>query len=102
MNEIENTGGVASTNLKSQVFKSDLIQEFKEFKLKLSDGKDFLIPVRKDGYINVTLLCKASGKRIDNWMRLDSTKKLFHEFSNSLGSEGVRNVDCLEGKYGGT
>jgi len=99
MNEIENTGGVASTNLKSQVFKSDLIQEFK---LKLSDGKDFLIPVRKDGYINVTLLCKASGKRIDNWMRLDSTKKLFHEFSNSLGSEGVRNVDCLEGKYGGT
>ena len=78
------------------------IPEFKEFKLILSDGKEFSIPVRKDGYVNATLLCKASGKRIDNWMRLDSTKNLFREFSNSLRSEGVKSTDCLEGKYGGT
>ncbi len=80
MNEIENTGGVASTNLKSQVFKSDLIQEFKEFKLKLSDGKDFLIPVRKDGYINVTLLCKASGKRMITGCVLIVQKNYFTNF----------------------
>ena len=58
--------------------------------------------MRKDGYVNATLLCKASGKRIDNWMRLESTKKILQEFSNSLGSEGVKSTDCLEGKYGGT
>lgn len=75
---------------------------FQEFKLTLSDGKELLIPIRKDGYVNATLLCKASGKRIDNWMRLDSTKNLLREFSNSLGSEGVKSTDCLEGKYGGT
>ena len=78
------------------------IPEFRDFKLILSDGKEFSIPVRKDGYVNATLLCKASGKRIDNWMRLDSTKNLFREFSNSLRSEGVKSTDCLEGKYGGT
>jgi hypothetical protein len=78
------------------------IPEFRDFKLVLSDGKEFSIPVRKDGYVNATLLCKASGKRIDNWMRLDSTKNLFSEFSNSLRSEGVKSTDCLEGKYGGT
>jgi len=59
-----------------------------EFKLILSDGKELLIPMRKDGYVNATLLCKASGKRIDNWMSLESTKKILQEFSNSLGSEG--------------
>ena len=78
------------------------IPEFQEFKLTLSDGKEFLIPIRKDGYVNATLLCKASGKRIDNWLRLETTKKLLQEFSNSLRSEGVKSTDCLEGKYGGT
>jgi len=78
------------------------IPEFKEFKLTLSDGKEFLIPMRKDGYVNATLLCKASGKRIDNWMCLETTKKLHHEFFNSLGSQGVKSLDCLQGKYGGT
>ena len=78
------------------------ISEFQEFKLTLSDGKEFLIPMRKDGYVNATLLCKASGKRIDNWLRLETTKKLLQEFSNSLRFEGVKSTDCLEGKYGGT
>lgn len=78
------------------------IPEFRDFKLTLSDGKEISIPVRKDGYVNATLLCKASRKRIDNWMRLDSTKNLFREFSNSPGYEGVKTKDCLEGKYGGT
>ena len=43
------------------------IPEFKEFKLILSDGKEFLIPVRKDGYVNATLLCKSANKRLDNY-----------------------------------
>jgi hypothetical protein len=83
--------------------KSHLIPEFQEFKLMLSDGKELLIPMRKDGYVNATLLCKASGKkRLDNWMCLESTKKLLQEFSNSLESQGVKSIDCLQGRYGGT
>jgi hypothetical protein len=34
----------------------------------------------QDGYINLNQMAEASGKRIDNWLRLDSTKELFAEF----------------------
>ncbi len=75
---------------------------FKDFNLLLSNGKNFKIPVREDGYVNVTLLCKANGKRIDNWTRLEGTKKLLDEFSNSLTYEGVKIIHTIEGKKGGT
>ena len=45
----------------------------------------------QDGYINLNQMAEASGKRIDNWLRLDSTKELFAEFdrqqSNSTPSD---------------
>ena len=37
--------------------------------LKLSDGSSITIPMREDGYINATMLCKAGGKRLDNYIR---------------------------------
>ena len=70
--------------------------------LTLKDGKTVKIPMREDGYVNVTLLCKAAGKRIDNWNRLKNTKELFAELSNSLGFEGVRIKETVQGKNGGT
>jgi hypothetical protein len=86
-----------------EVLTNEIKELFQEFKLMLSDGKELSIPMRKDGYVNATLLCKASGKkRLDNWMCLESTKKLLQEFSNSLDSQGVKSIDCLQGRYGGT
>ena len=52
--------------------------------LKLTDGSSIMIPMREDGYVNATLLCKAAGKRIDNWMRLSGTKKIIKELYRSL------------------
>jgi hypothetical protein len=52
--------------------------------LKLPDGSSIMIPMREDGYVNATLLCKAAGKRIDNWMRLTGTKKIIKELYRSL------------------
>jgi hypothetical protein len=72
------------------------------YKLTLKNGNIFEIPTRTDAYINVTLLCKAAGKRIDNWTRLKRTQELISELSNSLRSEGVEIIHTIEGKHGGT
>lgn len=44
----------------------------------------------KDGYINLNQMAKAAGKRIDNWLRLQSTKKLIQEFNSQIPSSDLR------------
>jgi hypothetical protein len=61
-----------------------------------------LVLSREDGYINATQMCKAGGKRLDNWLRLDHTKEFISKYSNSLISEEVKIVDTIQGKNGGT
>jgi hypothetical protein len=47
--------------------------EIIEFVLKLSNGTDFNVPVRCDGYVNVTKICQAAGKRLQHYReRIDS------------------------------
>jgi hypothetical protein len=46
-----------------------------DFVLKLANGSDFVIPVRRDGYVNVTKICQAAGKRLDHWKELDTSKE---------------------------
>jgi len=49
------------------------------------------ISIRADGYWNATEMCQAHGKRIDNFLRLDSTQAYLKAFEavrvNSLTSE---------------
>lgn len=46
------------------------------------------ISVREsDGYVNLTQMCKAYDKRLDNWLRLKSSKAEMDALSNSLTSE---------------
>lgn len=42
------------------------------------------IESRKDGMINATQMCKAGGKRFNNWYRLDTTKELIDELEKQL------------------
>ena len=42
-----------------------------------------------DNFINATQLCKAGGKRFNNWYQLDSTKELIKELENSLNLKVV-------------
>ncbi len=39
-----------------------------------------------DGYVNLNQIANAAGKRIDNWLRLHSTKALIEEFENQITS----------------
>jgi hypothetical protein len=77
--------------------------------------KDIVIVARsKDHFINATQLCKAGGKKFNDWYRLDSTKELITALESSLIAEIPANkknntnnltlnlVDKTPGKYGGT
>ena len=51
------------------------VNDIFQCKLKLEDGTDFTIPLREDGYIFATWLCKAVGKQVNSWLRLKETKE---------------------------
>lgn len=71
-------------------------------KLQLKNGKIIDIPVRKDGYINVTKLCEAAGKRIDNWKANKDSKELLHAFNKLPEMSGSLSLEIIEGRNGGT
>ena len=53
--------------------------------LKLPDNSSIIIPMRKDGYINATNLCKAGGKKFNNWNKLKNTKELITALESETG-----------------
>ena len=52
------------------------INDIFQCKLILENGDEFIIPLREDGYIFATWLCKAVGKQVNSWLRLKYTKEL--------------------------
>jgi hypothetical protein len=60
--------------------------EIEEYKLSsLNIGEGYNIEHREeDGYINVTNLCKADGKKFSNWRRLDKTYAFLKVLSSSM------------------
>lgn len=65
--------------------------------LKLPDGSSITIPMREDGYINATMLCKAGGKRLDNYMR--SSKEFIEVLKNSFPQ--FEGMELITSKIGG-
>lgn len=78
---------------------------FIEYKLFLENGDEYIIPMREDGYICATSLCKASKKRLDNWMRSSETKaviKLLMEKSNQPRDHLIHVIQGGNAKLQGT
>ena len=77
----------SSLNTKEE--KSKLIKTSDELfncALKLPDGSSITIPMREDGYINGTMLCKAGGKKLlADYNRNKQTKKYLEELSIIMG-----------------
>jgi len=48
----------------------------------------------EDGYINLNEMAQATNKRVDNWLRLDSTKELISEFDDQPSSD-LRKAQAL-------
>ena len=55
-----------------------------------------------DGYIDLNQIAEASGKRIDNWTRLQETTSLLREFQNDPLYRGMEPLVTIEGRSGGT
>jgi hypothetical protein len=63
-------------------------------KIVLLNGSEFAIPLREDGYIYATGLCKAMGRKISNWYRLKETAQLL----SILKDSGITNpIDVRKG-----
>ena len=62
-----------------------------EFVLELN-GSKFNIPVRRDGYVNVTKICQAAGKRLDKYFKTDHAKESMEFLQKTLDDEYAANV----------
>ena len=56
----------------------------KDFKLVLEDKSTIIIPIRGDGYVNVTLLCESVDKDINDWKK--SNKKFINYLDDVDGN----------------
>ena len=62
-----------------------------EFVLELN-GSKFNIPVRRDGYVNVTKICQAAGKRLDHYKESQAGKEYMKYLQNrNLAKSDTRN-----------
>jgi hypothetical protein len=68
------------------VSKTENTDIFKNYTLILPDGETtFTIPVREDGYINVTQLCKAGNREFKHWNENIKHKEYVKKLSKSVG-----------------
>ena len=77
------------------------VNDIFQCKLKLEDDTYFTIPLREDGYIFATGLCKAAKKQVSNWLRLKETKDLKIQLENKIKSDLHISVSQLIEVYKG-
>ena len=61
-----------------------------DFVLELN-GSKFNIPVRRDGYVNVTKICQAAGKRLGKYFKSDHAKEYMKFLQKALDDEHSAN-----------
>jgi hypothetical protein len=117
MTRTASTKVVSLSNTTSQNFKSELSNTKTNRKtdliktsdglfncsLKLPNGSSMNIPMREDGMINATMLCKAHGKKLlADYNRNKQTKEYLEELSINMGIPIIELFVTTAGKYGGT
>ena len=82
----EKDRGILQTE--TERFESNVDNDNKEvvqMKLKLSTGEYCFIPMRKDGFTDVTILCKTVNKRLTNWKANSESWALIEQCSSLTG-----------------
>lgn len=92
----ENDGGSSESKENDTIDQVEF--SINEYKLILKNGNDFMIPIRKDGMINATELCKAGGKKFNDYHRLKQTQEFILELEKS---ENIRESKLIIIKHGG-
>lgn len=66
--------------------------------IKNDNGKEYQIEVRKDGYVNATMMCKHANKIYPSWKRLDFTKKFIQIV---MKETNMTENELIQTTYGG-
>jgi len=61
------------------------------FKVFLKEGIEISLPIREDGYVNASILCKAGGKKFKYWYRTEKSK----EFENLIKKKWVHPIVAI-------
>lgn len=61
-------------------------------------GDDLVVPIRNDGMINATALCKAGNKKINDYLRLNTTKDYIKVIESNTG---IPVLELINTKIGG-
>lgn len=70
--------------------------------LQVFDYNGQSIHRRQDGYLSLTQMCNANGKRVNDFLRLSATKSYIDELSATTGIPAFELVEVKEGQHGGT
>lgn len=62
----------------------------------------FIAFLRKGAYCNLNDIAAATGKRLDNWMRLKSTKEYIEAFNNDRSYNGMAPFKTIVGRQLGS
>jgi hypothetical protein len=71
-------------------------------KLTLPNGQILLIPMRKDGYINATALCKAGGKLFGDYKRTKETTAYLQVLKRIMDIPIINLIETKTGQHGGS
>jgi len=78
---------------------------FLRYTLTMDNEERFEIPMREDGWVNATQLCKIAGKRLMNWMRRGETKKMVEialaQIRSSITDGSEQPTSVIQIKKGG-
>ena len=66
--------------------------------LKLQDGSILSIPVREDGMLNATELCKAGNKKLNDYQRNKQTQTFLQALESNTG---IRICELIKSDVGG-
>ena len=81
-------------NENSNIIHEKSSNDIQEYKF----GDNFIVPIRSDGMINATALCKAAGKRLDHYKENLQTKEYLDEL---FLITGIPVTNLFQGNIGG-
>jgi phage anti-repressor protein len=99
---------VFKSNTTKNVFKSDLVKisdNLFTFNLHLKNGSKIIVPMREDGYINATMLCKAGGKLFGHYKSNKQTQEYLQALESVIGIPITELIHTTQGgipEYQGT
>jgi len=74
------------------------VKDIYNCRLYLENNIEFIIPMREDGYIFATALCKIVNKQVGGWLRLNETKKFIKKLESDMQNHiSVKLIEIYKG-----